>query len=203
MAYDIGPKIGIEGEAEYKKAIKGINENLKTLGTEMKAVTSAYDRNDRSTEKLTAQNKVLTKQIDEQRNKVEMLRAKLEESAKEYGETDERTVEWQRSLNRATAALNKSELQLESNNKALASSADKWKAAAESAEAASKKWQDAGKAMSSAGDKIVTAATAAAAAIGALVIGTASYADEILTTSVQTGIATDELQKIRLCRRIS
>ena len=61
MAYDIGPRIGIEGDAEFKQAIKGIDTNLKTLGTEMKAVTSAFDRNDKSMEKLTAQNKVLEK----------------------------------------------------------------------------------------------------------------------------------------------
>ncbi|HHX36602.1 MAG TPA: hypothetical protein GX717_01315, partial [Clostridiaceae bacterium] len=52
MAYDIGPKVGIEGEAEFKKAIADINRVLKTMGTEMKAVTSAYDKNDQSSEKL-------------------------------------------------------------------------------------------------------------------------------------------------------
>ena len=69
MAYDIGPKIGIEGEAEYRNAIQQINTKLKTLGTEMSAVTSAYDKNDRSAEALTAQNDVLNKQIAEQKKK--------------------------------------------------------------------------------------------------------------------------------------
>ena len=44
MAERIGPKIAIEGEAEFKRAIKDINSTLKTMGTEMKAVTSAYDK---------------------------------------------------------------------------------------------------------------------------------------------------------------
>jgi len=39
MAYDIGPKIGIEGEAEFRKAIRDINTTMRTLGTEMQAVT--------------------------------------------------------------------------------------------------------------------------------------------------------------------
>lgn len=55
MAYDIGPKIGIEGESEFRAAITNINQNIKTLGTEMKAVTSAYDKDEQSVVKLAAQ----------------------------------------------------------------------------------------------------------------------------------------------------
>ena len=75
MAYDIGPKIGIEGEAQFKKAISEINSSLKTMGTEMKAVTSAFDKNDKSVENLTAQNGVLNKQIDAQKTKLGELSA--------------------------------------------------------------------------------------------------------------------------------
>ena len=53
MAYDIGPKIGIEGESEFRNAIRGINDNLRTLGTEMKAVASQYDSSDKSINSLT------------------------------------------------------------------------------------------------------------------------------------------------------
>ena len=42
MSVDIGPKIGIDGEAEFRKQLGNINQQLKTLGSEMKAVTSAY-----------------------------------------------------------------------------------------------------------------------------------------------------------------
>ena len=54
MAYDIGPKIGIEGEKEFRNAITQINTNLKTLGTEMMAVTSSYDKNDKSMEAISS-----------------------------------------------------------------------------------------------------------------------------------------------------
>ena len=88
MAYDIGPKIGIEGESEFRAAITNINQNIKTLGTEMKAVTSAYDRNDQSAEKLTAQNEVLNKQIDAQKEKLAKLNEGLTEATKAFGEND-------------------------------------------------------------------------------------------------------------------
>ena len=61
MSYDIGPRIGIDGEAEFRKAINNINTNIKTLGTEMLAVTSAYDANDKSAAALTSRNEVLVK----------------------------------------------------------------------------------------------------------------------------------------------
>ena len=38
MAYDIGPKIGMDGEAEFRKQLSNINTSLKTLDTELKKV---------------------------------------------------------------------------------------------------------------------------------------------------------------------
>ena len=119
MAYDIGPKVGIEGESEFRAAITNINQNIKTLGTEMKAVTSAYDRNDQSAEKLTAQNEVLNKQIDAQKEKLAKLNEGLTEATKAFGENDNRTLKWKASVNTATADLNKMERQLSQNNEAL------------------------------------------------------------------------------------
>ena len=59
MAVDIGPRIGIDGEAEFRKQINNLIQQQKTLASEMKAVTSAFDKNDKSQESLTAQAKVL------------------------------------------------------------------------------------------------------------------------------------------------
>lgn len=119
MAYDIGPRIGVEGEAEFRKAITQINQTVKTLGTEMAAVTSAYSKNDKSAENLTAQNKVLNKQIEAQREKLEQVKNMLAASAKETGENSVQTQKWQAVVNTATATLNKMERQLQDNNEEL------------------------------------------------------------------------------------
>ena len=119
MAYDIGPKIGIEGEKEFRNAIQGINTNLKTLGTEMQAVTSAYDKNDKSTAALAARNEVLNKQIVSQKDKLEQLAAGLESAKVKYGENDKVTQGWQQAVNKATADLNNMERQLKDNNGSL------------------------------------------------------------------------------------
>ena len=60
MPVNIGPKVGIDGEKEFRQNLNSISQQLKTLGTEMKAVTSAFDANDKSQENLANQSQVLT-----------------------------------------------------------------------------------------------------------------------------------------------
>lgn len=116
MGYDIGPRIGIDGEAEFRRSIQEVNASLKTLGTEMSRVTSQFARNDKSQENLTQQNKVLNKQMDLQRQKILGLQQGLSESARKYGENDVKTQRWQQAVNKAVAELNKMDRQLQDNN---------------------------------------------------------------------------------------
>lgn len=74
----IGPRIAITGEQEFKAAIAGINNEFKLLGSEMKLAVSQFDKNDKSTEALTAQNKVLGKEIDAQKGRLSILTAQYD-----------------------------------------------------------------------------------------------------------------------------
>ena len=112
MAVNIGPRIGIDGEAQFRKEISNLIQQQKTLASELKAVTSAFDKNDKSEESLTAQTKVLSQQIQVQQQRVEKLSQGLSESAKQFGETDSRTLKWKQSVNEATAELNRMKSQL-------------------------------------------------------------------------------------------
>ena len=69
MAADIGPKIGIDGEKEFRDALKSMGQQLKTLGTEMTAVTSAFDVDNDSQKKLAAQSDVLNRQLEVQQQR--------------------------------------------------------------------------------------------------------------------------------------
>ena len=70
MVSDFGLKNGIEGEKEFKKALSEINQSFKVLRSEMNLVTSQFDKRDKSVGALTAQNQVLRKEIDAQKDKV-------------------------------------------------------------------------------------------------------------------------------------
>ena len=53
-----GGTVKLTGESEYQKALSGITDNLKVLNSEMKVVTSQYDKNDNSSQKLKATSEV-------------------------------------------------------------------------------------------------------------------------------------------------
>ncbi len=114
MADNFGLKIGLEGEKEFKKSLAEINQNFKVLGSEMKLVSSQFDKNDNSVQALSARNTVLNKEIDAQKQKIETLRQALANASESFGETDRRTQSWQIQLNNAEASLNGMEHELNS-----------------------------------------------------------------------------------------
>lgn len=127
MAYDIGLKVGIDGESDFKRALSEINSSLKTLGTEAKLVASEFDEQDKSVSALTEKNKVLQKQIDEQSKKVQVLSTALEDAKRKYGDNSSEAQRYQRQLNNAQAELNKMNRTLEKNKSDMqaATSAEK------------------------------------------------------------------------------
>lgn len=108
MAVNIGPKIGIDGEAKYRQQINNIIQQAKLLDSEMKAVTSSFTQNATAQEKLTAKSEVLAKQVDNQREKVSMLTSYWERArTKQYElsvELHKATVEFGSNSKEATAA---------------------------------------------------------------------------------------------------
>ena len=112
MGVDIGPKIGIEGEKEFRDALKSMSTQLKTLDTEMKAVTSAFSANDTSQSKLSAQTDVLTRQLGLQESKISEIQKALDYARANYAENSNEVQRWQQALNNATADLNNTKKQL-------------------------------------------------------------------------------------------
>lgn len=112
MAVNIGPKIGIDGEAEFRKNLNSISQQLKTLGTEMKAVTSAFDANDKSQENLSNQSQVLTEQLSLQEKRIAEIQKALDHARSNYAENSNEVQRWQQAMNNAVTELNKTRSQL-------------------------------------------------------------------------------------------
>ena len=145
MGYaDFGLKIGIDGEREFKAALRDINQQFKVLGSEMKLVESQFDKQDRTVSALTSRNEVLNRQITEQKEKIELLRRALENASESFGENDRRTQQWTVQLNNAQAELNNMERELKDNEKAIDGVGDEF--------------QDAGKQADKFGDEVNDAA---------------------------------------------
>lgn len=117
--YDIGPKVGIDGFAEFRKSIKAMDEDIKDFRSELKLVAAVYDENGDSMEALAAKNEVLQKTYDAQAEKVQEIQKALEKARDEYGENADATKKWQRSLTDAKTALQKTANEMGKNQKKL------------------------------------------------------------------------------------
>lgn len=84
MAGGFGGAVKLTGESEYKKALSQIQTSLKEVGTEMKLVSSQFDKNDKSISALTARQEVLSKKLAEQVEKVKVLKAQYQSMADQY-----------------------------------------------------------------------------------------------------------------------
>lgn len=147
MAYDIGPRVGIDGEAQFRKEIQQITENIKTLGSEFKVVASAADAEGESIESLSKKNDILNRTVTELEKRLTAQRNMLDKSTQLYGEADSRTQKWQRTVNATETELNKLRGQINKNNTAL----DKLENATDDADNAI---EDLGDSADSAGSKL-------------------------------------------------
>ena len=120
-----GGSVKLTGESEYQKALRGIADNLKVLNSEMKVVTSQYDKNDSSSQKLKATSEVLNKKIAEQESKINILKNALADAESETGKNSDTTKKWQIQLNNAEAELNDMNKELKEQHGNLEESGEK------------------------------------------------------------------------------
>lgn len=199
MAVDIGPKIGIEGEAQFRREIQQTNAALKTMAAEGKAVASAFDSEADAEKKAAAQKDVLNRQIEAQKKKLELLEKGLHDATEMYGSADERTQKWAQAVYEATAKLNGMEHDLRNVSGSVEDTADSM----EDAEEASQGWADVMKgqlladAIKTGLSKMADLVKSAASAMWEASKAGAAYADDILTMATTTGMSTKNLQQYK------
>lgn len=207
MPSNIGPKIGVEGESDFRKSIQNINSNLKTLTAETKAVTSAFIGNENSMEALTAKSEVLAKKSEALNTKLDAQKARLKElDDAGVDPTSESYQKLQRDIYNTQAELNKNEAEIQGTKVAMDQMADGADDAGDSAEEMGKKGSEAGKLLKAnlASEAIVAGVKALASAIkegvkalGDMIVESAQAADEINTLAKTTGLSTEEIQKFQ------
>lgn len=210
---NINTRFTLSGEKEYKQAISEIGSGMKVLDSEMRKVQSAYAQNADSVEALSAKNDVLGRKISTQTEKIEYLRAALQQSAEKYGEADKRTMQWQTSLNNAEAELNNLNNQLDENKQKIADSGKEMGNLGDVVNGLTSKlgiqlpdgMKSSMNAMGSLDAQSLALAGGFAAVAAAIVKAekamismtkeSAAFADNIITLSMQTGQSTQQLQE--------
>lgn len=197
MATQIGPKIGVDGEAEYRKQMANVISEAKALKAEMNNLKTAVTDESNAQENATAQAENLSKQIDNQKTRVDLLRQQLEKATEAYGEGSTQAYAYREQLANAQTVLN--ELQREQQG------------ATEDVNAFAEAEEEAGEKALSAGDliranlisdaimaglkKLAELGKKAAQALWGTVTAAAEYGDTYLTMAQTTGLSTDQLQE--------
>ncbi len=206
--YDIGPKISLKGESAFNQSISKIQNNLRVLGSEMEKTTTEFAGNSRSVEALTAKNKILNKQIEEQKKIFSTIANELEkqkDKLKEYGQALQKAQEsgdpreiakaekayqdQERAVSRLTVAFNEAstsitrlEQDFESNNQAIQDSSRSLGKFRDIAQEVEKQTSNIGEKISKMGDLIATSMAAtikAIAAVGTALAGAATAAIKV------------------------
>ena len=120
-----GGSVKLTGESEYKKALASINQSLKEVDSELKLVTSQYDKNDKSEKALTAQTDVLNKKYDEQAKKAKTIREAYESLSKELKKQEDNHKNLKKELDAETNKLKEIEATSGKTSKAYQEQASK------------------------------------------------------------------------------
>lgn len=86
MATDVGIRVGVDGAAEFKNALKGIDAQLKNLDSEMKSTVSGLDSLEDAQAAVGKRTEILGKQISVTEQKISTISAEYDRSAKKLDE---------------------------------------------------------------------------------------------------------------------
>ena len=122
----LGGSIKLKGESEYRRALSQITQSLREVSSEMKIVTSTYDKNDTSTDALVAKSDVLNKRLEEQKSKLKLVSDQykqyqnaVKQSADEHTELGEKLENAKQKLASIEAQCGKNSKEYEEQKKAV------------------------------------------------------------------------------------
>lgn len=104
---DVGIKLKIEGEKEYKQSLKNIIDSQKEWESEIKAVDSALESEASQEDKNRKKSELLSKSIESQEEKLGLMKDQLKKVEDAYGEDSKEAKTLRTNINKATTALNK------------------------------------------------------------------------------------------------
>ena len=212
----------MEGEKEqkYRKNIERLSASMDVLDAEMRKVSAKYADNAESAELSAAKTDLLTQKISLQYDKIDNLKAGLEEAAENYGSNAVETLRWEKELNNAETELYKLNGQLKNNTEQIEDTTTATEGAGQSmgnlgdvvnglTSKLGIQLPDGMKSSMNAMGNLDASSLALAgtfAAVAAAIVKvekamismtkeSASFADNIITLSMQTGQTTDQLQE--------
>lgn len=109
----------VDKTKSLETALSELNSGMNVLKSELNLASEQFRDNAGSVEALTKKNDILERSILTQQEKIEKLKESLQYSAREYGESSEKTNGWKVALNNAEAELSKMQRELDQNTDAI------------------------------------------------------------------------------------
>lgn len=102
---DIGPKISVEGEREYRQQMKNIIAQQKEYASELALATASLSKNATAQERAGAVTGILKKQIENQKQAIAATSEQLKRAAAQYEEGDAKLSNYRTAINKSSTEL--------------------------------------------------------------------------------------------------
>lgn len=102
---DIGPKISVEGENEYKKQMKNIIQQQKEYTAELDSATAALGKNSTAQQRASTAAGVLKKQIAANESAIKLQNIQLQKAVEKFGATSTQASAYRTSIYKTNAEL--------------------------------------------------------------------------------------------------
>jgi tape measure domain-containing protein len=165
---DIGPRISVEGENEYKKQMKNIIQQQKEYTAELDSATAALGKNSTAQQRASTVAGVLKKQIAANESAIKLQNIQLQKAVEKFGATSTQASAYRTSIYKTNAELQTLKSRLSDAENGLGEFADAAKdtdlsgmtASVAKGQLLASAFQTIGKAALDAGQKVVTTGVA-------------------------------------------
>lgn len=114
-----GGTVKLQGENEYRKALKEIQSSLRLVSSELKLTNVQFQNGDKSLKDTKSSYSNMNTAIQEQKSKISELKKTVAEMSEKYGENSEKVKTFKTQLNNAENQLLQMENATEKSNKEL------------------------------------------------------------------------------------
>lgn len=161
---DIGPRISVEGESEYRKQMNSIIQQQKEYSSELNLVTANLGKNATAQQKATSIASVLKKQIQNQESALSAQNTMLQKAVTKWGDASTQASAFRTAVNKTSTELATLKSRLSDAENGLGEFASETKSSGESLTAsvtagtlAAKAYEAVGSALLSAGKQVIQA----------------------------------------------
>lgn len=114
-----GGTVKLQGESEYRKALKDIQSSLRLVSSELKLTTTEFRNGDKSLKDTRTSYSNMNTAVQEQKNKIADLKKVVAEMTEKYGENSDKVKTFKTQLNNAENQLLQMENATDKGNKEL------------------------------------------------------------------------------------